>query len=99
MLVTAQILSAPQSLTAQLAISTCPGDFNVVADCTAFGSVWSGGTQLIGGTGASPIYGGCPMTAGVQYYVNVREVLGDLTTPSCPSQFCEMLVNYNTNIR
>jgi hypothetical protein len=98
MLSTVQDLSSPQNLTAQVAISKCPGDFNVPAECQAWGGVWSNGTQLVAGTGTSPVYGGCSMQAGAQYYANVRNVGLDLTN-SCGTQFCAMLLQYNSTYR
>jgi PKD repeat protein len=82
-------------LTDEIAISTCPGDFNVPAECKTWGTVWGSATYLRGYTTATPVAGICSMTLGTAYYANVRNTKFDRVTPSCSAISCNMKLQYN----
>ena len=96
-LLSIQSTSSQQDLTAEFAVSKCPGDFTPKAvECTAWGTVNQSGTQLLATVAASPVAGSCTVIVGEQYYVSVRNVKIDRVTPSCTPQTCYMILQLNS---
>jgi hypothetical protein len=92
---TIQNTASQADLKAEVAISTCPGNFNVPAGCSTWGSVWGGATSIR----ADAVVGAaCPMDIGTTYYVNVRMVEIDRVTPSCIAQTCTMRIQRNSTV-
>lgn len=79
------------NLGTQFAVSTCPGDFNVAANCQAKGVADTGSTnvQVFGDPAQT---GSCVLKAGVQYYLSVQNVTSS-GAPACNTSACYMYVS------
>jgi hypothetical protein len=91
-----QSTNTSTDLTDEIAISTCPGEFNVPAECKTWGTVFGSATYMRGYTTATPTTDICSMTPGVQYYASVRNTKFDRVTPSCTTTTCNMKLQYNS---
>jgi hypothetical protein len=74
--------STPASADNEVSISQCPGDFSQPLGACRADYSFNGGTVYMT-TGASPYY--CNLQPGSKYYINVRQVFRNSTTPSCPA--------------
>jgi hypothetical protein len=84
----------------QFAVSQTPCDFtNTPSFCTAVGIPDNGGIVLraFPATTIPSTGNNCTMAFGTQYYLNVRFIASDKTTPSCLNAFCSMILNFNSN--
>ena len=75
-----EVVGNPDTADVQIALSQCPGDFSPPAPC----SVWtfSTGNGKVTSTKTGQV-GYCPIVPGNKYYMNVRQVKYNTTTPSC----------------
>ncbi len=79
----------------QIAISKCPGDFNVDTACQAQTNTSTGSLSSYVGATETPGTGKCTLATGAAYYVNVRPVLADHVTASCTVQSkCGVVLTY-----
>jgi hypothetical protein len=74
--------STPASADNEVSISQCPGDFSQPLGACRADYSFNGGTVYMT-TGPSPYY--CNLQPGNKYYINVRQVFRNSTTPSCPA--------------
>lgn len=84
--------NAVGNLWTELALSTCPGDFNVPAECRVNGI--ADAMQMSLSATAAAVPGQCVVVVGQQYYINVRNVYNDNLTPSCSGN-CSLLLQMN----
>ena len=74
--------STPGSADNEVSISQCPGDFSMPLGACKADYSFNGGSIYTTTTG-NPYY--CNLQPGAKYYVNVRQVFRNSTTPSCPT--------------
>lgn len=91
-----QSTNTQTDLTDEIAISSCPGNFDVLPECKTWGTVWGSATYLRAFTTLPAIAGICSMDPSVRYYANVRNVKFDLVTPACNAATCDMKLQFNT---
>lgn len=91
-----QSTNTSTTLTDEISVSTCPGDFNVAPQCKTWGTVFGSATYMRALTSSTSSTDICVMTPGVQYYANVHNVAFDRVTPSCTNPSCNMKLQYNS---
>jgi hypothetical protein len=96
-LLTVATTATPQTLTAQVAISKCAGDFAVAPECMQIGGVVNGNVDLYGMTAPYPGY--CKIDIGVQYFANIRNVGPDGVTSTCTQASCQQSLEYFGDMR